>query len=74
MQIPPPAFKLLKDKMYLLGEIDCDEFDGDRQISLIELKNLIAILQEKYGENAKLRFDAGYNNVIVRIQPRTSDG
>lgn len=43
--------------------------DGNAPITLQELLNLIPTLQNKYGKNAVLRFNAGYNNVSVLITP-----
>jgi hypothetical protein len=43
------------------------EIDGDGQISLEELRLLIPVLQEKYGKDAKVSFDAGHNNVSAMI-------
>lgn len=43
------------------------EWIGDDAISLSELERLIPILKQKYGSKAVVYFDAGVNNVEVRI-------
>jgi hypothetical protein len=52
------------------GSVDLNEIDGDGQISLEELRLLIPKLQEKYGKDALVSFDAGYNNVSAMILPK----
>ncbi len=49
------------------NEQECVEIDGDSVITLTELEKLIPQLKNKYGDNAAVRFDAGYNNVICLI-------
>ena len=49
--------------------IDCKELDGDGIWRLDQLLLLIPQLQKKYGKNNLIRFDAGYNNVQVKITP-----
>lgn len=46
-----------------------DEFDGDAAYTLSEVRTRVAALIKKYGTRARLRFDAGYNNVSAVIQP-----
>lgn len=48
-------------------EIDVDDIDGDETYLI---KDLIGILQgmlKKYGRGSFIRFDAGHNNVSVRV-------
>lgn len=49
--------------------MDLTEIDGDDPITLQELADLIPILQKKYGKHVVIRFDAGYNNVSVMVEP-----
>lgn len=51
-------------------EYFCDEFDNMiPRISLKQLEELLPKLKKRYGANAKLKFDAGYNNVCVLVEP-----
>ncbi len=43
------------------------EWNWNECISLEQLKQLIPILQKKYGKRAVIRFDAGFNNVSAII-------
>lgn len=50
-------------------ELYCHEISGDGQYTLSELLKLIPLLQKKYGQNARISWDAGYNNVSTKILP-----
>jgi hypothetical protein len=56
------------DPVRRVNEMYCDEWDGSAEITLEELEVLLSQLKEKYGK-AKIRFDAGHNNVSVLITP-----
>ncbi|RJQ25719.1 hypothetical protein C4577_04975 [Candidatus Parcubacteria bacterium] len=45
------------------------EWDGDKIMSLEDIRLLVIQLQAKYGKRALIEFDAGYNNVITHISP-----
>jgi hypothetical protein len=49
--------------------IDCKEWDGDEDIPLDRLAQLIPELQHRYGKKALVRLNAGANNVQVEILP-----
>jgi len=56
----------------LYDQIDCPELDVIDSLPSIKVERLISIcenIQEKYGYNAELVFDAGYNNISVNIFP-----
>ena len=60
-------------KVDVVKEFWCDEIDGDGVISLKELEILIPKLKEKYGTEAVIWFDAGYNNVQCFIGIKKED-
>ena len=47
---------------------DVEKLDDIRQIKLSELKIITDNLISKYGDNAILIFDSGYNNICVTLQ------
>lgn len=46
-----------------------DYWDGDEEITLKKLIEKATKLQKKYGKNAVIKLDAGYNNVSVLLTP-----
>ncbi len=63
----------MSDMVYRQPEIDCSDWRGDYPFRLDHLAELINTLRTKYGDAAAIRFDAGYNNITVRIAPISSD-
>lgn len=43
------------------------DINGDIPITLKEWKDIVSKLIKEYGEDASIRFDAGYNNVSIMI-------
>lgn len=65
--MPKPRRTTLRNFMVLLDELDADK--------PIKLRDLIALLEgaiTKYGKEAIVKFDAGHNNIDVKIQPSKS--
>jgi hypothetical protein len=53
--------------------VGIDIFDLNTQsVSIKKLKEKLTELENKYGTNSILHFDAGYNNVEVEIFPSKS--
>lgn len=50
-------------------KISLDEWDADGEMKLSDLEKLIVQWKKKYGANAIITFDAGYNNVEAEITP-----
>lgn len=50
-------------------EMDFEEIDGDGSYTITELIGILDRAKRKYGGSSELRFDAGHNNVQVRIAP-----
>jgi hypothetical protein len=60
---------MIKRKNVLSVYLTSRELDVDDGITLSELLKIIPRLQSKYGIHAKISFNAGYNNVMVKIKP-----
>lgn len=57
-----------KPKKPALKTIWSPEWDGDAPHTLKELSSIVEAMRKKYGDDAIVTLDAGYNNVSVMIQ------
>ena len=60
-------------KLYDRTPVDNDIFDSldvnEHSFSLSKLKKMVEMMEEKYGKNAVVVLDAGYNNICWDIRP-----
>lgn len=64
--VNPKHFKQPEPELH---EVDCPELSDVSKISVKELEVAIIKIKAKYGANAVLLFDAGYNNISVDVLP-----
>lgn len=49
--------------------LELEEWNGDGSFTLEQMAKMIPTLQKKYGKRAIVWFDAGFNNIEVKIHP-----
>lgn len=50
-------------------EVDVSHLiDGDMVYSISLLRSILEDMEDRFGPNASIRFDAGYNNVTVKVK------